>query len=336
MVSEKLLPEAGAGIDCGTGNFVSSRQIGKKIILNRIRNAFIDLPMEHKRMLKLSKTSFFEYSGKLVVIGDDALATANLFNRESRRPMKGGIIASGELEAQEIIGLIMKTMLGEPSIINERCCYSVPAIAVDTEGSDITYHQAILGKIITEIGFQPIPVNESLAIIFSECAKENFSGLGVSYGAGMTNICLAYNTLSALEFSLNKGGDFVDIGASKAVGTTAAKICSIKENNLFDMNNPISREQEAIVLYLQTLIDYTIKNIIQHFSKVKRDIMIPKPIPIIISGGTSLAKGFVDKFKERFELNQKDFPISISEIRPAADPITAVAAGLLMVSQAED
>jgi hypothetical protein len=55
-----------------------------------------------------------------------------------------------------------------------------------------------------------------------------------------------------------------------------------------------------------------------------------------VSGGTSLAGGFLDKFKERFELHRAKFPIQISEIRSAIDPMTAVATGLLMLSQMED
>ena len=139
--------------------------------------------------------------------------------------------------------------------------------------------------------------------------------------------------MSALELSLSRGGDWADIGAAKATGSTAAKICSIKENKSFDMKGPKSREEEAVILYLENLIDYTIKNIIRHFTKVKREIMLPKPVPIVVSGGTSLANGFLDKFKERFELLKKDFPIEISEIRHAHDPLTAVATGLLLLSQ---
>lgn len=328
--------EKGAGLDIGTGNIVSARQIGKKVTTTKIRNAFIDLPIEHKRMLKLSKTSFLEQGDKLLVLGDEALDTANLFNREARRPMSGGMIASGELDAQSVIGLMIKKVLRTPTVEKEKCYYSIPAPAIDVPDSDVSYHSAIIGKILEELKYSPEPANESLAIVFSECSKEDFSGIGISYGCGMTNICLAYKTMSALEFSYNKGGDWVDKGAAKAVGTTSAKICSIKESKGFSIIDPKTREEEAIGLYLQNLIDYTIKNIIQQFSKVRREIVVPKAIPIVVSGGTSLAGGFLDKFKERFEHYKKDFPIEISEIRAATNPLMAVATGLLILAQAED
>ena len=328
--------DSGAGLDCGTMNFVAARRnSGKNVKTSRLRNAFFDLPSENKRMLKLSKTSYIEYDGRLLVIGDEAIATANMFNKEARRPMSAGIVSSGEIDAQGVMAVMVKHLLGDPKCAKEQCCFSVPAPAVDINDSDMTYHKAVLSKILTEIGYDPNPVNEALAVVYSECVSENFSGLGISYGSGMTNICMACNAMSALEFSVARGGDWVDRGASKAVGTTAAKICSIKEAGV-NLTSPNGREQEAIALYVQALIDYSMDSIIAHFSSVRREILIPKPIPIVISGGTSLAEGFVEKFKERFASYRSKFPIEISEIRAAKDPMTAVATGLLLFSQMED
>ncbi len=327
--------DCGVGLDCGTMNFVSARRSGKKVSTARVRDAFIDLPAEHKRMLKISGTSFSEIGGKLIVVGDDALNTANLLNREARRPLQGGLISAGELDAQSIIGLMMQKILGEPKKPGERCCYSVPAAAVDVVGSDITYHSAILGKIVGELGYGAEAVNEALAIIFSECVAENFCGLGISYGSGMTNVCLAFNAMSALEFSLGRGGDWIDSGAAKAVGSTKAKMCAIKESGI-DITAPKDRNEEAIALFVQTLIDYTIDNIIEQFVKVKSELLVPKPIPIVVSGGTSLAGGFLQKFQERFEQKRDRFPIQVSEVRPAQDPMTAVATGLLVMATMDD
>jgi hypothetical protein len=325
----------GVGLDCGTMNFVAARRQDKKVVYSRVRDAFLDLPLETKRMLKISQTDYVEMDGKLLVIGDKALETANLFNREARRPMSGGVIAAGEIDAQSVIALMMKQILGEPKTPKEKCCYSVPAPAVDVPGSDVTYHKAILGKVLQELGYTAEATNEALAIVFADCKNEQFSGLGISYGSGMTNVCLAYNAMSALEFSLGKGGDWIDNGAARAVNSTGAKMCAIKEGGI-DITKPKTREEEAISLFVQTLIDYTIDAFSKRFAQAKNELLLPKPIPIVVSGGTSLAGGFLDKFKERFELHRAKFPVQISEVRAAIDPMTAVATGLLMLSQMDD
>ncbi len=288
-------------------------------------------------MLKMSNTSFVEMGDRLVVIGDAAIETANLLNREVRRPMSGGLMSAGELDAQLILALIIKEVLGTPVLSRdgnpkEKCYFSVPAPAVDVAGSNITYHTAVLKKIVDELGYSGEAANEALAVVFSECAKETFSALAFSYGSGMTNVCLAFNAMSALEFSVGRGGDSIDNGAATAVGSKAPHMCAIKEAGI-DITKPKSREEEAISVYISNLIDYTIDQVVANFVRKKGEIHINKSIPIVVSGGTSLAGGFLDRFKERFEAKRSNFPFKISEIRAAKDPMTAVAQGLLMLAQ---
>lgn len=334
-MASKESVQPGVGLDIGTGNIVAARKVGSKLNFNRLRDAFVDLPPEKKRFLKISNTSYVEFNGRLLVLGDEALNVANLFNEEVKRPMSDGILSAGELDAQQVIALLIKEALGEPKTDKEKCAFSIPAKAIDIHGSDITYHKTILSKILTELGYDPIASNEAQAIVLSECMNEQFSGLGISYGAGMTNVSLCYNAMSALEFSLGRGGDWIDNYAARAVSKTAGKITSIKESGI-DISNPADRDSEAIALYVRTLIDYTIQNIIEFFHKSKNELMVPKPIPIVIGGGTSLAGGFLDLFKKQFELQKSRFPIQISEIRHASNPLYSVATGLVLAAQMED
>lgn len=55
---------------------------------------------------------------------------------------------------------------------------------------------------------------------------------------------------------------------------------------------------------------------------------------MVLSGGTALPKGF----KERFEtiLHTSDFPIDLSEIRVASDPLMTTAKGALVAALSEN
>lgn len=325
----------GVGLDIGTMNIVSARQNGSgQIEVQRIRDAFLDLEPDAKRSLKMSKVDYIEKEGALIVIGDSALTMANLFKREARRPLSRGVISAGELDAQEVLSLLTGHVLGKPQKEKEHCFYSVPASPIDDPGQDVLYHQEVFRKILVEHGFGPHPTNEAMAIIFSQCAEENFSGLAVSFGSGMCNIALAYQATKAMEFSLARGGDWIDQHAAKAVGKTASQMCALKEQGL-DLTKPVGREQEAVVLYIRAVIDYCLQNIAAQFKKVQADISLPEPIPFVISGGTSLAGGFLEIFQQEFEKLRKTFPIKISTVRPATDPLTAVAEGLLVLAMEE-
>jgi len=114
----------------------------------------------------------------------------------------------------------------------------------------------------------------------------------------------------------------------------------IKESglNLMDPSEgpeKYQREREALVTYYRVLIGYAIDKIAKKFKKSKGNVELQEPIPIVISGGTSLAKGFLELFEEVFERKRRRFPIEISEIRHADDPMTSVAQGLLIQAMQE-
>lgn len=178
-------------------------------------------------------------------------------------------------------------------------------------------------------------MNEAMAIIYSQCAAENFSGLTISFGSGMANVALAYQTIKGMELALSRGGDWVDVHAAKAVGSTAARMCTIKERGV-DLASPKTREEEAIALYIRALVKYVLDNIAVQFRKNQASINLPEAVPFVVSGGTTRAGGFMQLFTEEFEaVKRRGFPIEISEVRAAKDPMTAVAEGLLVLATEE-
>lgn len=325
----------GVGLDIGTMNIVSARRNGSgDVESKRVRDAFLDLPPDSKKMLKLSGVSYVERADELIIIGDPALETANIFGREARRPLQAGLIAAGEGDALDVLGLLIKNVLGEPRVKNEACYFSVPAAPIDQPDKDVIYHQGVFERIVKECGYEPYASNEAMAIIYAETASEGFSGVGISFGSGMTNIALAVNTIEGLSFSVARGGDWIDGGAARSIGSTQARICSIKEQGI-DLNNPVGREQEAVAFYYKNLIEYALDQIALRFKQIEGQFALPRPIPIVVSGGTSLAGGFMEFFKNVFEKKRKKFPIEVSEIRHASEPLNAVAYGMLVQAMQE-
>lgn len=333
-MSEDKKAALGVGLDIGTMNIVAARKVDSSVETKRIRDAFLDLEAEAKKMLNMSGVSYIEYEDKILILGDPAIETANLFKREARRPLSQGLISASEIDALEVLSILIENVVGEPQEDNEVCYYSIPAAPLDMPGQDVLYHEAVFAKILEELGYDAISGNEAMAIVYSECAADQFSGIGISFGSGMVNCALSYMTMPIMEFSLARGGDWIDRNAANAVGSTASRLCSIKEKGL-DLTQPNSREEEALVVYYKSLIKYALDNISKKFKETQNDTELQKSIPIVVSGGTSLAGGFLDLFKEVFEKQRNRFPIEISEIRQAEDPMTSVAQGLLVQAMQE-
>ena len=327
-MGEKI-KSCGVGFDAGTMNAVSARKTDKGVETKRMRNVFVDLPPNSKKMLKLSGTSFVERDDDVLVLGDAAMELANVFGTVPRRPMSDGIISSSEAQSLDVLALIVKSVLGDPRVPDEVCYYSVPAAPIDRTDKDIIYHKGVFERIIKQCGYTPFSGNEAMGIIYSECASDGFSGIALSFGSGMTNCALSVGTIEGLSFSVARGGDWIDKGAAQSVGATQARMCAAKESGI-DLTAPKNRNEEAIVFYYRALIDYVLDQIVARFKSIEGQFALTKSIPLIVSGGTSLAGGFMEFFTEVFEARRKKFPIQVSEIRQAKEPLNAVAYGMLV------
>ena len=328
------MSEKGIGVDVGTMNLVAARQQGGATNYSRIRDAFLDVPLTARNMLKLSSVDFVEREDELLILGDKAMEMASVFGREARRPLQAGLVSPSELDSIEVLGFLLQHIVKEPVEQGEYCYFSVPAAPVDQPDQDVIYHKGIFEQILTKMGYNAIPTNEAMAIVFAECANEGFSGLAFSFGSGMTNIAMSINTIECMSFSVARGGDWIDAGAARSIGSTQSRICSVKERG-FDLLNPEGREQEALSFYYKELISYALDWVAKEFMKGASQYNLSQPIPIVVSGGTSKAGSFLPFFKQVFERKQKRFPIEISEIRAAEDPLNAVAKGMLIQAMQE-
>jgi hypothetical protein len=321
----------GRGLDIGTCNLVSAAQDDKGSVHYRsLRNAFIDVEINDftKKMLTKLGVQYVLHNKRMYVMGNPAFELANIFNRETRRPMSAGLLSPHEADALPIIRLLVSQTLGEPARENESCFFSVPGEPIDQQ-MNVVYHRDIFSGLLTKLGFKPTAMAEGHAVVFAELSADDFTGIGISCGAGMFNICVAYKTVPALAFSTSRGGDWIDTNAAMVLGMKAPRVTAIKEKGI-DLMRPRNREEEAIVIYYRNLINYTLVNIKRRFESAEGMPTFSNAVDIVCSGGTALAQGFVDLFSEEFK--RVEFPLEVKNIRLATEPLNAVAQGTLIAA----
>jgi len=325
------------GLDVGTMNIVCARNDSSDVKLTR--NVFLPLNKDDVQLSELTDISYLRSEeDDLFVIGDDAFRFANIFGQEVSRPMERGLISPKEISAIDVLTLIVKDLIGNVNKVDAYCSYSVPAEAID-EARSVTYHEKVFGRILSALGVNHSAVNEGMAIIYSECQKERFSGVGISFGAGMVNTAVSFKGVEVLKFSTARSGDWIDKSVAESLGMIPNRVTSVKEKKLDlttgfikESNKKTRRVLEALEYYYNSLIDYTLKKLIKEFEE-KVDIEVDESLPIVISGGTSRPAGFVDLFKEN--IKKHDLPFDLKEVRHANDPLTAVARGLLIKTMAD-
>ena len=180
------------GLDVGTMNIVCAEMEGENVVFVQQRNAFLELDYSDltKMMLDNANVQYVVKGDRIYVLGDDAMKFATVFRKSTRRPMKTGILSPEEKEAVPIIKLIVEKVLGEPNYENEVVCISSPANPIDSD-IETTYHSKTMEALVKKLGYNPFTIDEGLAIIYSELADNSFTGIGISFGAGMTNVTAA-------------------------------------------------------------------------------------------------------------------------------------------------
>lgn len=322
------------GLDVGTMNLAGAMQDDEgNIKIKQIRHTFLEIEINPftKKMLVKQNVQYAEMGKKVYVLGDSAFELANIMNQSVRRPMQAGIISPGEVDAIPIFSLLIEAVLGKPEEKGVVCYYSIPADPIDAD-FNIVYHSSVIGGALKNLGYEPKEMNEGHAVVFSELAEQDFSGIAISFGGGMVNVCVSYKTIPAVAFSTTRAGDWIDKNVAQALAIKENRATAIKEKGI-DIHKPKSREEEAVVIYYRNLISYTLQNIKSKFESAEQVPQFPDPVDIVCAGGTSMIGGFIDVVKE--ELKNVEFPIAINEVRLAEEPLHATSRGCLLAALSE-
>jgi hypothetical protein len=181
-----------------------------------------------------------------------------------------------------------------------------------------------------ELGYEPTPIEEGLAVVFGELGAYNYTGIGISCGSGLSNVCLAVLSVPVISFSIAKAGDYIDTSAAMVTGELATRLRIQKEQG-FQLNGMNGdRVHNALNVYYHEMISGLVQALRGHISATQRLPKLDQAVPLVLSGGTAMPKGFLEQFGRI--LRSSDFPVPLSEIRMSADALNSTARGALMAA----
>ena len=263
-----------------------------------------------------------------IVIGQDSLDIAVERNDVVERPMIKGVISPKEKAALPMLKVIIESLIGTGKN-GDKCVFSVPSPPIDGN-FDILYHREMVSLYIKQMGFEATPINESFAVALSELVDVGLTGIVVTYGSGLSHFSIIHEGDPLMQFSVQRSGDYVDNSVATALDISPSLVQMEKEAGI-DLYNTTTKIEEAVSVYYRSVLDYTIKTIASELRKRKKELPRFKgPMPIVLAGGLTLAKGFVKMFNESLE--SVDFPINVGEIKLAEKPLFSVAQGALLAA----
>jgi hypothetical protein len=328
------------GLDVGTSFIVLSKDENDQIVYKDFRDAFYIIkpttPVATKMIEKGLNGKIFikDSDGSFILLGKDAIEKAVERNDTAKRPMYRGVVSAKEKDAKRILAFILKEVVGTASEPDEKLVFCVPAQPVDQEDEDfdVGYHEDVVKSVLSEVGYNARAINEAEALCYAELDNDDYTGIAISCGAGMTNVCVMLNGEPTVVFSTTKSGDWVDRMSAVATGEPDSVVQAEKEGGGFVIGEPIdSPVLAAVSAYYERLIDYTTKQLSVALTGHKSLPKFKNPLSIVVAGGTSQASGYIEHFTKK--LTENSFPLPIKEVRHAMDPLHAVAKGCLIASK---
>ncbi|HOK47808.1 MAG TPA: hypothetical protein PLA43_03555 [Bryobacteraceae bacterium] len=327
--SEKKL-DPRIGLDVGTSRIVMARRVDNEIEYRSQLNAFVRIPASPLTASVLRKEGIpHTIDGSDVVIyGDQAEKFANIFHVETRRPMQNGALNPSEPDGPAVIREIISLLIGDQKARpGEKMCVSMPGSPLGSS-DDLTFHESVVRQIVTDFGYEVSTINEGLAVVYSDLAESNYTGIGVSCGGGMCNVCFAYLSVPVVSFSISQAGDFVDTNTATATGEVATRIRMFKEKDFSFNGASGDKIQRALTIYYDEVIRHLVTAMNCAFSDNRALPKLDRPVPVVLSGGSSIPRGFRERFEKA--LRQSAFPVPVSDVLLAADPLHSTAKGALV------
>jgi hypothetical protein len=321
------------GVDIGTSRIVAAQRKGDGFQYSTQLNAYVAVPFSKLTVsvLEKEKIPHAVEDGWIRVHGNESEAFADLMNGEIRRPMTNGVLDAKDPESLATLERILVSLVGEANG-TRTVCFSVPAAPLGAQDG-VTYHEATVRQILGGLGFQAKSINEGMAVIYAELAHTNYTGIGVSCGAGLCNVAMAYLSVPVLNFSIPKAGDYIDASAAAVSGERATRIRLLKEESFHFNGRPADKTQQVLGVYYDDMIQTLVASLKEAFARTSSIPRISRPVPFVLSGGTALPSGFRERFEQ--SLAAERFPVAISEVRLAAEPLHTTAKGALVAALSE-
>jgi len=331
MTSEQTALSPCLGLDIGTSRIVVAHPTETRFRCESQLNAFISLPYSRltENLLKRENVLYEVIGRDIVVVGNDAEKFAEVFHVEVRRPMLGGVLNPHEPHSLAVVRRILGKLAGRATVEGHKVFFSIPGPAPECD-STLAYHEACCRQILNELGYSATPIDEGLAVVFGELETSNYTGIGISAGSGLCNVCLAVLSLLVVSFSVAKAGDFIDQHAAVATGDIATRIRVQKEQSFMLNGFSSDRVRNALTVYYEEVVRNLVTTVREHLSASQRLPKLDTAIPLILSGGTAMPRGFLELFRKLVDGNE--FPVRISEIRLASEPLNSTAKGALMAA----
>jgi hypothetical protein len=285
------------GVDIGTGFISCAERVGDTVEFRKVRDAFF----------KLNPSKFLE--GAATHFGENMLKSSG----------------AHYVKVDDIIYVLGDDAFKFASLFHQECLRPMSQGVLNPKQP---VSNLMVGELVKAVAGSPTADNDVL--YYCVPAEPIDADFDVEYHKQILNG--VFEDLGYKTISLSRGGDWIDSHAAQHTDETNNVVTSIKEKADFSLYDSTTGIQRAISIYYESLLTYVVEQFKELYERTPKKQLpnVTMEMPIVIAGGTSLVLGFVEKLRE---LIKDDFPVPISEVRHAEQPLFAVSNGLYQAAK---
>lgn len=304
------------GLDLGSFQFRSLRSNGSELVARccpAVYTALGDTP-SHRRLFQQSKTNFATCSDQLLLFGDAALEWSAMLNLTLLPLLRGGRIPTSDAVSRQILTVMIDSLLPAPVKPNTVCKMTVPGGSYDerVENRDADFFQ----QLVALRGYRPQLITATLALALSELSAASFTGIAITLGHTTCEFgvihcgrelarCVVMNGMESFDESPRLGGHAVPLAP-------------------LAMSTSVERD------YHRFLLDVIREASIQ-FESDGTMATLPRPLPVVCSGGITSEPSFKDLFQKAWD--EANWSVATCPIRIAMAPNLAIVRGCLIQAE---
>lgn len=333
------------GLDLGSYRLRSLRREGDQLVARSTHSFYSVLPDTdaHRALMQQAQIPFGVCEDDLVLMGNEAVDYAELFQVHAHRLLPGGIIPQADPLARQILGSLVDALLPASSEPGELCCLTLPG-NYSQRPKSMNRVLEFFTRLVKLRGYTPQILSDGMAVILSELAAENFTGIGISFGAATCDVSLAHCGIQIAHCTIERGGHWIDQELARKAkiykwdcrgdkyldvnGCTQAK-----EQSDCSLTRVRDEDEKLLAGLYRDLVTSVLKQAAKAFANSPRLSDISQPIELVCAGGPTGIAGFEALLNHALSA-APPLP-AIKDVRVTEDAQLTIARGCLISAELE-
>ena len=336
-------------LDLGTSHIRSLRRESDRLISRGTRLVFSILPdsPSHRRLLDQAGLRFTMCDDGIVLLGDAAYDSSDLFKVPCRSLLVDGALPENDPLSRQLYGSLVEAILPASERQSDICCLTVPG-GCDLSGNARRSDLEFFTRLVRLQGYEPHVVPASQALTLAELVSSAFTGISMIFGASGCEAMLAHRGEPVCHVRTEQGGDWLDaqlirlfqkplLAESVEAGLNPADLPRHIQHRREQISNSLVRAtddfERATARLTTGVIEELLSSLSAELKRTPRAVDVPQPIALICAGGLSRAAGF-DSLLAR-SLDRESLPLEIQQPRIVAESTHSIGCGLLIIAELE-